>query len=121
MNILIIDDEKFLVENLARYLRQKIATEINCVNGSEEAMKLIDKEKYDCIICDLNLSDQSDGELILNIIEKVPNQKFIVISAQEIPRQILRENKTNIAAYFEKPFDMEEIKKSIQSIKEEAQ
>ena len=78
-------------------------------------------EEFDCIICDLKLSDQSDGELILNITEKIPEQKFIVISAQEIPQQILVEKKMNIAAYFEKPFDIAQVEKSVQSIQEETQ
>ena len=116
MKILIIDDEKFLVENLARYLQQRIPAKIHFVNQAEDAMELVAKEEFDLIICDLKISDQSEGELILHITKKLPNQKFIVISAQELPQNLSHEKKENIEAYFEKPFDIAEIEKTINSI-----
>jgi len=116
MRILIIDDEKFLAENLARYLQQRVSAKIHFVYQPDDAMELVSKEKFDLIICDLKMSDQSEGELILNIIKIVPNQKFIVISAQELPQHLLKEKKQNIEAYFEKPFDIAEIEKTINSI-----
>jgi len=118
MKILIIDDEKFLIENLSRYLKNRISAKIKCADSACVALELVDSEKFDLIICDLNISDQVDGELIRKIHEKVPAQKFIVISAQEIPDHLRVESDLKIAAYFEKPFNISEFEKAIKQIED---
>jgi len=116
MKILIVDDEKFLVENLARYLRKRMSAEIQYVSCPHTALDLIQKEKFDLIICDLKISDQIAGELLLKITEIIPEQKFIVISAQEIPENLILKKKQNIAAYFEKPFNITGIEEKIKTL-----
>jgi len=120
MKILIIDDEEFFIENLAQYLKKKIPAQISYVSRAEEALLLLEKERFDLVVCDLNLPDQSEGELVLSINNLNPDQQFIIISAiseQEMPK-CLRENKNlNIEAYFEKPFNIVSIKNEILSIK----
>ena len=116
MNILIIDDEQFLIENLSRYLKNRISAKIMCADSACSALQLVDSEKFDLIICDLNISDQTDGELICKIHEKVPAQRFIIISAQELPDHLLTKSDLKIAAYFEKPFNISEFEKAIKEI-----
>ena len=120
MKILIIDDEEFFIENLAQYLKKKIPAKISYVSRAEEALRLLEKDRFDLVICDLNLPDQSEGELVLSINKINPHQRFIIISAiseQEIPK-CLRENKNlDIVAYFEKPFNIVSIKNEILAIK----
>ena len=113
MKILIIDDEEFFVENLARYLEKSIPAQIKYVARADKTIRLLKQEKFDLIICDLNLPDQSEGELIMSIHRINPSQKFIVISAKselEMPECLKEIKKLNIVGYFEKPFDMESIK-----------
>ncbi len=120
MKILIIDDEEFFIENLAQYLKKKIPAHISCVSRAENALHLLDKDRFDLVVCDLNLPDQSEGELVLSINKINPHQRFIIISAiseQEMPK-CLRENKNlDIVAYFEKPFNIVSIKNEILAIK----
>ncbi len=116
MNILIIDDEKFLIENLSRYLKDRVSSQVKYVNSACEAMELVHKEKFDLIICDLNISDQMDGELVRKIYKKVPSQKFIIISAQEIPDHLKSESDLKISAYFEKPFNISDFENAIKQI-----
>ena len=120
MKILIIDDEEFLMENLAQYLEKKIPAQISCGSRAEQALQRLENNKFDLVICDLNLHDQSEGELVLSINKLKPHQPFIIISAlseNEMPK-CLRENKNlNIVAYFEKPFNIVSIKNEILAIK----
>lgn len=116
MKIMIIDDEKFLIDSLSRYLSKSISSEIKCVDSADEALDLVHKEKFDLVICDLNISDQVDGELIRKIYEKVPSQKFIIISAQEIPDHLKAESDLKIFAYFEKPFNISDFENAIKQI-----
>ena len=88
MKILIIDDEEFFIENLAQYLKKKTTARVSYVSRAEEALNLLEKERFDLVVCDLNLPDQSEGELVVRINNIIPRQRFIIISAkseQEIP------------------------------------
>ena len=116
MKIMIIDDEKFLIDSLSRYLSKSISSEIKCVDSADEALDLVNKEKFDLIICDLNISNQADGELIQKIYETVPAQKFIVISAREIPNHLKEDRNLNISAYFENPFNISDFENAIKQI-----
>ena len=116
MKILIIDDEEFFIENLAQYLKKKIPAEISYVSRAEEALHLLEEERFELVICDLNLPDQSEGELVLRINNIIPRQRFIIISAkseQEVPEFMANRKHFNLHEYFEKPFNMETIKDSI--------
>ena len=119
MKILIIDDEEFFIENLAQYLNKKISAKISYVSRAEQALQLLEKERFDLVICDLNMPDQSEGELVLRINNIIPRQRIIIISAkseQEIPKFLANRKNFNIYGYFEKPFNMETIKDSIKSL-----
>lgn len=116
MKILIIDDEEFFIENLAQYLKKKISAEISYVSRSEEALHLLEKERFDLVVCDLNLTDQSEGELVLSINKINSQQRFIIISAiseKEMPKRLMDNKNLDIVAYFEKPFNMESIEDRI--------
>ena len=121
MKILIIDDEEFFIENLAQYLKKKISAEISYVSRTEKALQLLQNDRFDLIVCDLNLPDQSEGELVLSINKINPHQRFIVISAiseKEMPKCLMDNKNLDIVAYFEKPFNMESIKNEILAIKQ---
>lgn len=118
VKILFIDDEKFFIENISRYLKKRIASEITCVNTAPEALDIVKNQKFELIICDLKISDQNEGELILQLNAILPNQKFIVISAHEIPACLRAEKNLNIAAYFEKPFNIAEFEQKIKYIEQ---
>ncbi|MEE9119213.1 MAG: response regulator, partial [Calditrichia bacterium] len=107
MKILIIDDEEFFIENLAQYLKKKISAEISYVSRAEKALQLLQNDRFDLVVCDLNLPDQSEGELVLSINKINPQQRFIVISAiseKEMPKCLMDNKNLDIVAYFEKPF-----------------
>ncbi len=116
MKILIIDDEEFFIENLAQYLKKKISVEISYVSRAGQALQLLKNERFDLVVCDLNLPDQSEGELVLSINKINPQQRFIIISAiseKEMPKCLMDNKNLNIVTYFEKPFNMESIKDRI--------
>ena len=119
MKILIIDDEEFFIENLAQYLEKSVPAEIHYVTRAPKALQILKHEKFNLIVCDLNLPDQLEGELVLSINRINPNQRFIIISAkseQEMHECLSDWSKLNIIGYFEKPFNMESIKDVIKGL-----
>ena len=116
LKILIIDDEKFLIENLASYVKKKVSADIDLVTCANEALLLFENGNYDLVICDLNISDLSEGALLLSINRIKPGQPLFVISAKALPEEIASNKDLRILEYFEKPFDASEIAKKIESI-----
>ena len=118
VKILLIDDEKFFIENVSMYMQKRITSEITCVTTASEALEIVKRKKFELIICDLKISDQAEGELILQLNALLPNQKFIVISAHELPVNLRAEKDLNITAYFEKPFNISEFEQKIKFIEQ---
>ena len=89
---------------------------IDCRTNPKEALDLVKNRKYDLIISDLKLPGMYDGELVIEINKINPGQIFFITSAFEIPGELFREKKINVAAYFEKPFDMDIMYRQLQKV-----
>ena len=115
MQLLIVDDESFLVENLARYLEKSIRAEIFTATSPEEALSITGRRELDLIVCDLNIGGKGEGALIRRLKEIRPGIKFIEISAMEIPGD-MQDLKNDILHYFEKPFSVHEFQSELEDI-----
>jgi DNA-binding response OmpR family regulator len=79
MNILIIEDEKPLARALELNLNEEGFSTKVVFNGAD-AIKLLEKEKYDLILCDL-IMPKMDGFTVLAIIkERKLKTPIIVLS-----------------------------------------
>ena len=116
MKILVIDDEEFFAQTLTRLLSKGQSHEVTYVTSAKDALDIINRIKYDLIICDLRLPDDNDGGLIMKISSIIPEQDFFIISAYEIPKHLLENKELNIRAYFEKPFDVQDMEVKINEL-----
>ena len=115
MQLLIVDDEAFLVENLARYLQKSLQAEIHTATTPEEAIKTLQEKAPDLVVCDLNIGGSGEGVLLRQIQRINPGVKFIIISAMKIPDD-LDDLRQHILHYFEKPFNMHEFQEELENI-----
>ena len=116
MKILVIDDEEFFAQTLTQLLGKSQAHEVTYVTSAKDALDIINRIKYELIICDLRLPDDNDGGLIMKISSIIPEQDFFIISAYEIPKHLLENKELNIRAYFEKPFDVQDMEVKINEL-----
>ena len=89
MKILIIEDEKQLLDSIMTFLQE---SGMNCDKASSlaEAIEKIDSSEYDCIVLDIGLPDGS-GLKIIGEMQKKDNQTAIVIvSAKKFIRRQTR-------------------------------
>jgi CheY-like chemotaxis protein len=82
--ILIVDDERELVESYVRLLGRG---ELYCLRAfdGEEAIRLFDSEQPDVVLTDLNLPSATGYEVIRHINELSPDTPIIVMSAYGSP------------------------------------
>lgn len=109
MNILLIDDEEFLVESLCKLLTQLPNTHLQYATCLEKAIELFMQTSFDLVISDLKLPDAKDDDWLIGLAKHNSPQNIIIISSYEIPTELTISTHLNIISYFEKPFDVNKI------------
>ena len=67
--VLILEDEYFLADDLARALRERGAEPVGPVSSVSEAEKLLARERLDAAILDLNLHGAMATEFVTRLAE----------------------------------------------------
>jgi DNA-binding response OmpR family regulator len=115
MKILIIEDEKQLLDSMMTFLKESGMT-CDKAGNLAEAIQKIDHFEYDCIVLDIGLPDGS-GLKIINEMQKKENQTAIVIvSAKNSLDDRLTGLNFGADDYVTKPFYMPELVARIKSV-----
>ncbi len=106
--ILIIEDE-FLMLSFLQQRLQKEDLEVSIASDGDQAMKLINTNKYDCILIDLMLPFISGLELISHIRGNTINQAtpIIVLSALSNEKTIVEVISIGANDFLKKPFALD--------------
>lgn len=75
--ILLVDDETVFVENMSRLLRNR-GYNVTAVDRGEDAIKLVEEEKYDMVVLDLKMPG-IDGITTLREIKRLDTYAEILI------------------------------------------
>jgi DNA-binding response OmpR family regulator len=115
MKILLIEDEKSLLEQLQKRLRADGYQVESAETYITAQIKLFDYD-YALLILDINLPDGSGLELIKQANEKKPNIPIIVISARNTVNNKIEGLELGADDYLTKPFDMAELSARVKSV-----
>ncbi len=116
MKILIVEDEKALVEDITKYLKTDDNYLIETASNYQEALEKIDNYEYDCILLDLMIPG-GDGLSVLNELKKLnKNEGVIIISAKNSTEDKIKGLKLGADDYLAKPFHQAELAARIESI-----
>lgn len=107
--ILVVDDEKSMVDFLLILLR-KLGHRVEGVTTFEEARRLVEQATYDLVISDLRIRDQSGLDLMRLVKERAPTTEVIVITAFASMDNAIEAMKLGAYDYVTKPFNVEEFK-----------
>ncbi|QEK11097.1 sigma-54-dependent Fis family transcriptional regulator [Crassaminicella thermophila] len=113
MKVLIIDDEKSIRLSL-RVALGKLGVKIFAVASGEEGIEIFRREKPDISIIDVNLPGINGIEVLKEIRKKDKNCIVIMITYISEVRLAVEAMKLGANDYFTKPFNMEEMKESIE-------
>ena len=113
MRILIIEDEKNILDFMARTLRSNGYKTITSETG-QSGLSIINSHCPDLILLDLGLPDM-DGNDIISSVRKWTSCPIIVISARAGEQDKVAALDLGADDYITKPFDMEEVLARIES------
>lgn len=110
-NILIVDDDPLVIISVFHFFCAK-GYEVVATNSPEAVISSINPDNFDVIITDFRMGPINGIELIKRIRDRGFSGKIILISAFSKLNETEGEE-TGIDAFFEKPFEIEDIHKKI--------
>ena len=112
MHILIVEDERALCDTIVRSLRRLAYSVDFCYNGNK-ALELIEVERYDLILLDLNLPG-ADGMTTLR--ETDHETRVLILSARSEVTDKVDGLDAGANDYLAKPFHLAELEARIRSL-----
>lgn len=114
LKIGIVEDEIIIADNLAEILT-KLGYEVTePVASYTEAIKMIEEERPDILLIDIQLKGKKDGVDLATKIKDSYQLPFIFLTANADAATVLRAKKTNPASYLIKPFTKDDLYTAIE-------
>ena len=115
MHILVVEDERALCDTIVRSLRRLAYSVDFCYNGNK-ALELIDVERYDLILLDLNLPG-TDGMTVLRTLRETDHEtRVLILSARSEVADKVEGLDAGANDYLSKPFHLAELEARIRSL-----
>ncbi|MEM0941653.1 MAG: response regulator [Bacteroidota bacterium] len=112
--ILYVDDESFNLEVFIDIFDGLF--EIYTADSGIEALSILNKEPIDLVITDMKMPNMSGLKLVEEIREKSIFIPCFILTGYELKREVRQAiDKGDLNGYFAKPFDTEEVLKTIKS------
>ncbi|OVE76142.1 hypothetical protein BVX98_06540 [bacterium F11] len=112
--ILVVDDEKDVVE-LLKFLLEKDGYVVTTASNGREALDMVQKESPDLILLDVMMPEM-DGYTVQTQLLENPQTKdipVIILTAKGQLKDVFAMS-ANVQAYIEKPFDPKSLRSKIQ-------
>jgi len=105
--ILIVEDDKDIVNNLTEYLRDE-GFDVDSAGGQNEAINKMDKNKYDLLLVDISLKD-GNGFAVCSAARENNDIPVIFLSASDDEYNIVTGLEIGADDYIVKPFRPREL------------
>ena len=112
IRILIVDDERLILDGLSKSLSNKHTDddEIKVLETGKEALEEIASRFYNLVILDIHLPDINGLEVMKQIREISPQTKVIIMTSYSISNETENEIREQAHYFIAKPFDLSEMK-----------
>ncbi len=107
--ILLVDDEQSILDFLGVLFQQERLA-VATARSATEARKLLARESFDLVLCDIIMPDGNGLELLKEIKHKDPSVSVIMMTAYTSTKSAIEAMKSGAYDYISKPFDVEELK-----------
>ena len=115
MHLLIVEDERALCDTIARSLRRS-AYSVDCCFDGEAALELLQAERYDLVLLDLNLP-KKDGMAVLRTLRQTDRETpVLILSARSEVADKVEGLDAGANDYLAKPFHLAELEARIRSL-----
>ena len=116
--VLLVDDEPLILVALAGAIGD--AAEVTTSQTGDDALRLLNEQQFDIVVCDLRLPDRWGDELLAHVAARSPQTRRLLLTADPTPERTVGEmlERGLIEACFSKPRTRELIESIRRSGKE---
>jgi DNA-binding NtrC family response regulator len=108
-NVLIIDDEKSLLDLLSVVFKKE-GYGVRTALAAAKAFEIIDKEDIDLVVTDIKMPETDGMEVLRQVKARNPDVPVVMVTAYGSITQAVETLKAGALDYVVKPFDVEELK-----------
>ncbi len=106
--ILVVDDEKFIVEAISQHLSQ-CGYDVSPFVDANEALKAIQAEQFDLVLTDLRMPDISGMDITRAVYDKKTDTMVIILTGYATLDSAIESVHLQVYAYLNKPFDLRQL------------
>lgn len=117
---LVIDDDISTLELMRFHLKSEGFEVVTAENGST-ALEIVDENKFDVVLTDLNLPGIDGIELVKKIKTKLPDTEIIMVTGFGSTEKAIEATKAGAFYFVEKPVDLDELQILIEKALERKQ
>ncbi len=103
--ILIIDDERDMLNLLARTLSPELDARIVTASSADEALAVLDREAFDLVLSDIKMPGMDGLELLRRIKDHRPDQTVVMMTAFGSIDMVVHAMQNGAYDFVTKPFD----------------
>ena len=119
--ILVVDDEKEIREFLNKALSRLGGYHVELAESGEEALRKIEKDRFDLVLTDLKMPKMDGLQLIAEIAKLKPETLTMMMTGHGTIDSALEAMKHGASDYLMKPLNLDELMVRIQKVLEERQ
>ncbi len=114
LKILIVEDEMLIAANIANQLESIGYAVIGIIPRGEEAIKVVQNEKPDLVLMDINLKGELDGIETAEKIQQEGQIPIIYLTANSDDAHFNKAKATNPYAFLSKPFKRLDLQRALE-------
>jgi DNA-binding NtrC family response regulator len=114
MKILVVDDERIVLESCRRVLGERF--EVNLAESGREALKAMGRETFSLILLDIKMPGTDGMALMRNVKDKWPLIPVIIMSGYVTMETMEEVAKTDAARFLAKPFTPDELLQTVDQV-----
>lgn len=111
INVIVIDDMESMLALITSCLRNLGVEKIQTASNGQLAWKMLNKSKFDLIICDWDMPKMTGFELLKLVRESQLHQHipFLLLTAAKEKKLVLEAVEAGVSDYLAKPFQPKEL------------
>lgn len=109
MKILLVDDHAVVLDGLRRLLQNAMPADVIQATSGEQALQMVESERPDVILLDLNLGGMGGLEVIQRISRQPKAPAIVVLSMHTEPAYVSQALKAGARGYVSKAADAEDV------------
>lgn len=106
--ILIVEDDETFRETVLEVLRD-VGYRVKGARSVNKAEKRLRKHKFDLVLSDVHIGDQSGFDVLQIAAEKRPNAKMVLMSSKADPEMMEQAISSGASKFLPKPFRVKEL------------